>query len=73
MKLDEYRKKTDNEFSSTIKEKQIELLMGFYNLQSKQSKPNKKSIKYLDNVFNQLFADLSYKSHIDKALDLVSK
>jgi hypothetical protein len=73
MKLDEYRKKRDNEFSSTIKEKQIELLMGFYNIQSKQPKPDKKSIKYLDNVFNQLFADLSYKSHIDKALDLMYK
>jgi hypothetical protein len=73
MKFDKLRKEPETEYSPHVREKQMQLLMGFYTIYNqKNNKYNSKNLKYINGIFDKLFENIHYKSNIDKALDLIA-
>ncbi len=73
IRLKDSKKEKETEYSPTIREHQIKLLMGFYNIFNRDKKVNKKKLIYLDRVFDDLFEDIRYKDDINKVLELISE
>ena len=69
----QFRKEKETEYSSTVRERQMKLLMGFYNIFKQDKILHKRKLAYINKIFDILFEDISYKNDIDKVLDLVSK
>lgn len=68
-----FRKEKETEYSSIVREHQIKLLIGFYNIYKQDKLLHKRKLAYINNIIDNLFEDVSYKNQIDKVLDLVLK
>lgn len=67
------RKEKETEYSFIVRERQMRLLMGFYNIFKQDKKRYRSKLAYINKIFDVLFEDIGYKDHIDKALYLISK
>jgi hypothetical protein len=69
----QFRKEKETEYSSIVREHQMKLLMGFYNIFKQDKMLHKRKLDYINKTFDNLFEDISYKNDIDKVLDLILK
>ena len=62
----QFRKEKETEYSSTVRERQMKLLMGFYNIFKQDKILHKRKLAYINKIFDILFEDINYKNDIDK-------
>lgn len=55
----QFRKEKETEYSSTVRERQMKLLMGFYNIFKQDKILHKRKLAYINKIFDILFEDIS--------------
>ncbi|MFT3739585.1 MAG: ATP-binding protein [Breznakibacter sp.] len=73
IRFNQFKKEKETEYSFTVREHQMKLLIGFYNIFNADKKANRRKWVYINKIFDTLFEDISYKNDINKVLDLISK